>query len=435
MNAEVSVLLLFCLILLVSLVFGLPLVGALLAGLALFLAYGRRQGLGWRQLMGMAASGVWQARKILLIFFLIGSLSALWRCSGTIATLVCYCGALVRPSIFLLAAFVLNALVSYLTGTSFGTSATMGVICMTMGTAIGVPAAATGGAILSGAFFGDRCSPVSSSALLVADITKTDIYKNVRLMMRTAAVPLALTGVIYLLMGLLMPHEGELPDLQGMFSASYTIHPLTLLPALAIVVLSVMHVDVRIALTAGIVAALPVCMLMQHAAPAALMTYVIHGFEAADPQVGAILNGGGVLSMIKVASIVCISSAYSGIFRHTKILDGIRRSIEATAKRTSPFLAAMLTSIAAACISCNQSLSIMLTNQLCEQCQPDGQQRAIDIENTAVVIAPLIPWSIAGSVPLAAVGAPQISLLAAVYLYLIPLWQLIANRFHRRGRI
>ena len=428
MNAEVRVLLLFCVILLVSLLLGLPLVGALLAGLALFLAYGRRQGLGWRQLAGMAASGVWQARKILLIFFLIGTLSALWRCSGTIATLVCYCGTLVRPSIFLMAAFVLNSLVSYLTGTSFGTSATMGVICMTMGTALGVPAAATGGAILSGAFFGDRCSPVSSSALLVADITKTDIYRNVRLMMRTAAVPLALTCVIYLAMGLLMPHEGELPDLQGMFGAAFTIHLVTLLPAAAIVVLSVLHVDVRIALTAGIVTALPVCVVLQHAALSELLAYVIHGYAAADTGVGAILDGGGVLSMIRVASIVCISSAYSGIFRHTKILDGVRRGIEATARRTSPFMAAMLTSIAAACISCNQSLSIMLTNQLCEQCQPDKEQRAIDIENTAVVIAPLIPWSIAGSVPLAAVGAPQISLLAAVYLYLIPLWNLAANR-------
>lgn len=432
MSAEVWVLAAFCLVLLVSLLAGLPLVGALLVGLALFMGYGRYRRLKWRQLGEMALSGVWQARKILIIFVLIGTLSAVWRCSGTIASLVCYCGALVRPSVFLLAAFLLNAMVSYLTGTSFGTSATMGVICMTMGTALGVPGAATGGAILSGAFFGDRCSPVSSSALLVADVTGTDIYRNLRLMMRTGTVPLALSAAIYLAIGFLLPHTGALLELRSVFEAEFTIHPLTLLPAAIILVLSALRVDVRISLSAGIAAALPFCFFMQGMQLGDLPALVIDGFHARSEMVAGVLNGGGLLGMVKVASIVCISSAYSGIFRQTGLLDGIRGGIERVAARTTPFAAMLLTAIAGAAISCNQTLTIMLGNQLCERCQPDAQQRAIDLENTAVVVAPLIPWSIAGSVPLATIGAPLTSLLAACYLYLIPLWCLLRSLKKRK---
>ena len=428
MTAEAGVLLLFCTLLLASLLLGLPLVGALLAGLAIFMAYGRCRGISWRKLAGMAASGVWQARKILVIFVLIGALSAVWRCSGTIASLVCYCCTLVRPPVFLLAAFLLNSMVSFLTGTSFGTSATMGVICMTMGTAIGVPPAAAGGAILSGAFFGDRCSPVSSSALLVADVTGTDIYQNIRRMLRTGAVPLALTCVIYLTMGLLLPHAGAAPELRGVLGGEFVIHPVTLVPALLIAVLSALRVDVRITLAAGIAAALPVCLAVQHTPAGALAGLVVNGFAARSEAAGALMNGGGILSMGRVAAIVCISSAYSGVFRSTGLLDGLRRGIERLAARTSPFAAELVTSVLGAAVSCNQTLSIMLTNQLCERCQPDRQVRAIDLENSAVVVAPLIPWSIAGSVPLATIGAPQISLLLAVYLYLIPAWQLIAAR-------
>ena len=83
-------------------------------------------------------------------------------------------------------------------------------------------------------------------------------------------------------------------------------------------------------------------------------------------------------------------------------------------------------------ISCNQTLAIILTHQLGEYLEPDPQALAIDLENTAVVIAPLVPWSIAGAVPLAAVGAPAISIAAACYLYLIPLWNWFMSRKRRK---
>ena len=114
-----------------------------------------------------------------------------------------------NPSVMILMAFLLNALVSVLTGTAFGTAATMGVICMTMAKAMGCNEILAGGAILSGVFFGDRCSPVSTSALLVSELTHTNIFDNIRLMVRTAIVPLILTCAFYGVCGIRISGGGS----------------------------------------------------------------------------------------------------------------------------------------------------------------------------------------------------------------------------------
>jgi NhaC family Na+:H+ antiporter len=113
----------------------------------------------------MTWSGISTVKNILIVFLLIGMISAVWRASGTIPMIIYTAGGFIRPAAFLVITFLLNCLLSILTGTSFGTSATMGVICMSIGTAMGMNPVYMGGAILGGAFFGDRCSPMSTSAL------------------------------------------------------------------------------------------------------------------------------------------------------------------------------------------------------------------------------------------------------------------------------
>ena len=108
------------------------------------------------------------------------------------------------------------------------------VICAAIGTSMGVSPLLTGGAVLSGAFFGDRCSPVSTSALLVAAVTKTDIYDNIRRMVKTAFVPFLLACGIYAGIGLTLPREGSVMDLEALFSRSFRLHWTALIPAAAI---------------------------------------------------------------------------------------------------------------------------------------------------------------------------------------------------------
>ena len=132
--------------------------------------------------------------------------------------------------------------------------------------------------------------------------------------------------------------------------------------------------------------------------------------------------------MVKVGAIVCISSSYSGIFQETGILDGIQKMVIALADKTKPYLAVFVTAVLTGVVACNQTLSIILTDQLCSRTEADKEKFANYLEDSAVVIAPLIPWSIAGAVPLAAVGAPESSVLFAMFLYLLPLWDLLIKK-------
>ena len=142
---------LFCAALLFCVVLDISILYALAAGLALFLLYGRRRGYSWRELVLMSLDGVKTVKNILITFLLIGVLTGMWRAAGTIPVMVCYAAVLIRPSVFLLMSFLLNCAVSVLTGTAFGVSATMGVICCTVGEAMGVDIRLIGGTVLSGA--------------------------------------------------------------------------------------------------------------------------------------------------------------------------------------------------------------------------------------------------------------------------------------------
>lgn len=429
---ELLVLSLFCAGLLGCILLDLSILYALGAGLILFLLYGKSKGFSWAELVKMALSGVKTVKNILMTFVLIGMLTALWRDAGTIPVIVCYATRLIRPSIFLMMAFLLNCMVSFLTGTAFGTAATMGVISTSMGAAMGVNPVLLGGAVLGGAYFGDRCSPVSTSALLVSELTGTSIFGNMKNMVPTAVVPFVASCAIYLSAGLLSGHAGQVPDLSDLFAREFVLSWVALLPALVILVLSLFRVKVKIAMAVSILTALPISLLVQHTGAEQLPRLLVLGFRAADAEVAAMADGGGIISMVRVGAIVCLASSYSGIFKNTGLLDGAKQVVQALAKRFDPFTATLCTSVLANMIACNQTLGIMLTHQLCRDIQDDPQALALDLEDSAVVIAPLIPWSIAGAVSLSAAGAPMAGMAAACYLYLLPLWRLLLSLVRRK---
>ena len=425
---EVLTIGIFCALLIICIITGKSILYALLAGLIIFSLYGKKQGYSWRQISRMALQGVWKVKNILLTFILIGMLTALWRQAGTIPAIICYTVHLIKPSTFLLMTFLLNCLISVLTGTALGTAATIGVVCATMASALGIPSWMTGGAILSGVYFGDRCSPVSTSALLVAELTETGIYTNIKNMIKSALAPFTITCILYLTISIQLHGKTEMPDLGHAFGSEFRISWIALLPAAVILLLSVVQAGVKIAMIASIVTAIPVCIGLQNMAFTELPELLLNGFHSTDVTVAAMLNGGGITSMLKVGAIVCISSSYSGIFQATGILNGFQKMVCLLADRTKPYFAVLVTSILTSVMACNQTLAIMLTGQLCSRTEPDKLRFANNLEDSAVLIAPLVPWSIACAVPLTAAGAPGYSVLFAVFLYLLPLCDLVLKK-------
>lgn len=425
---EVLTIGIFCALLIICIITGKSILYALLAGLIIFSLYGKKQGYSWRQISRMALQGVWKVKNILLTFILIGMLTALWRQAGTIPAIICYTVHLIKPSTFLLMTFLLNCLISVLTGTALGTAATIGVVCATMASALGIPSWMTGGAILSGVYFGDRCSPVSTSALLVAELTETGIYTNIKNMIKSALAPFTITCILYLTVSIQLHGKTEMPDLGHAFGSEFRLSWIALLPAAVILLLSVVQAGVKIAMIASIVTAIPVCIGLQNMAFTELPELLLNGFHSTDVTVAAMLNGGGITSMLKVGAIVCISSSYSGIFQATGILNGFQKMVCLLADRTKPYFAVLVTSILTSVMACNQTLAIMLTGQLCSRTEPDKLRFANNLEDSAVIIAPLVPWSIACAVPLTAAGAPGYSVLFAVFLYLLPLCDLVLKK-------
>lgn len=285
---------------------------ALTVGLVLFLLYGRREGHTWTQLLRMCRDGIWRNRLIFLNFVFIGMLTASWRASGTIPFVVTAATGLIRPSIFLMMAFVLCSLISFLTGTAMGTAATMGVISMAMASAMDVSPVLTGGAVLSGCYFGDRMSSVSSSALLVSGLTETDIYDNIRNMARSCIVPFFISCLVYLALGLSAHHGSSVPDLRGLFSREFVLSPLCVLPAAVLLALAALKNNMRLTMGCSTLIAAVLTVVLQHMEPQELLPLLWRGYRTADPSLSAVLNGGGILSMRRIALIFTFVSAFSG---------------------------------------------------------------------------------------------------------------------------
>lgn len=434
---EITVLGIFAAALLLSAAFDVSVLYALIFGYFVFAGYALIKHNTVPEILKMSFNGVKTVKNVLIVFMLIGMLTALWRAAGTIPFLVVCTSGLVVPSAFILFIFLLNCFVSVLTGTSLGTAATSGVISMAMATAAGVNPVYAGGAILSGIYFGDRCSPMSTSALLVSELTGTDIFDNIKNMIRTSLVPFAAVCVIYLALG--MNGSGVSPDagLLTLLKQSFNLHWFAALPAGIVIILSLCRVNVKKTMMISILTAGIISIFLQGVKIPELFRFLFTGYRTGEPGLEAMMNGGGLLSMVRVSAIICISSSYSDIFEKTGILQGIKQRISRLGEKITPYGGQLATSLLASMAACNQTLGIILTYQLCKDMIRDRREMALYLENTAVIVAPLIPWSVACAAPMAAISASNVGacILFAFYIYLLPAWNLFRNRKRREEKV
>lgn len=424
---------LFIFSLLLCLLLGQSVIWALVFGLLLFIAYGLVKKHRPLEMLKMCLRGLKTISNIFIVLLIIGALTGLWRLSGTIPYIIYHATALIKPQVFILAAFLLNCAVSVLTGTAFGTAATMGVISMTMGAALGTSPLWTGGAILAGCFFGDRCSPMSTSALLVAELTGTTIFQNIPAMIKTSLLPFGVSCAVFLLAGFFGNAHGAAEDCVKLFAEHFKLSWLCALPAAVIILLSCFKVNVKITVTVSIVFSAAIAFFVQGAGWPEILSSALTGFKTSSAELSAMLSGGGASSMLSSVAIVSLTSCYSGIFEGTGLLNGSKSLISKLSKKTTAFAGVTGAALFTSLIGCNQALPIMLTHQLCSDGKSGDTRLATSLENTAVVIPPLIPWSIAGAIPLATAGAPAASILFACYLYLLPIWNLVLS-FYRKNK-
>ena len=420
---SIIVILLFSLSLIVCLLLKFSVVYALIIGYLIFISYGFMKGHNLIVLIKKSFEGVLTVKNILLVFILIGIITALWRASGTIAFIVYMGSKLISPSILILLTFLLCSILSVLIGTSLGTAATMGVICFSIGKAMGINPYYVGGAVLSGIYFGDRCSPMSTSALLITELTKTNLYTNIKLMIKTSIIPFIVTCLFYLFLGFKSKVSNISVDVTEIFKQNYNLNMLVIIPAILIVILSILKINVKKTMLISIVVSFIISMFIQKETVVSLIKYCIFGYNNSNQKLNLMMKGGGILSMVSVSLIVGISSSYSEIFKETRMLVSLKEYLKLFSKKTSNYFVIFLSSIVSGAIACNQSLGTILTNELCGELV-EKQKMAIILENTVILLVGLIPWNIAMGVPLKTIGVGFMSGFFAFYLYFLPLWNL-----------
>jgi NhaC family Na+:H+ antiporter len=415
----------------ICIVSGADLLYALLFGTLCFSVYAFYRGYRGRTLLSLLWEGVAKLKNVVLILFLISLITGLWRVCGTIPYIVYHAVSWIDPRHFALWTFLLCCLMSLLTGSALCTSSILGVILMLLARSSGADPLLTGGAAIAGSFFGDRCSPMSSSANLVCAVTGTKLYDNIRAMLRSGAVPFLLTIAVYLLIPARSPAAADTGQLSYLADAFVFRWPV-LLPVAAIILLSLLRVDVKIAMTVSLLLSILVGAAVQGLGAAALLRAAVFGYSGGAGM--ELLSGGGALSMVHVAAIVLLSSTYLGIFRATGLLDGFHGLIGRMASSLSPHSATVLASLPVAAVSSNQNLGIMLTEQLCASSFEKHGEAALAIEDSIVLTAALIPWNIAAAAPMALMGVGHGCLKYAFFLYTLPFVNGVSHTVRHRLR-
>lgn len=419
----------FIICIVASLTFNVTMLAPLSVGFVLFAVLAVKQGFTLKSVLNMALGSAKESFIVVGILLLIGCLTGLWRASGTVAYFVSLGVSIMPPKLFILAAFLLSAAMSFAIGTSFGVTATAGVIIMSIAHAGGISPVPVAAAVLSGVYVGDRGSPASSAANLVSVVTNTDMRKNIKLMFKSGAVPFILCCVAYSLISLLCPMRSLTTATVNDLAAEFSLSWLCLIPAILMIILPFCKIPVKWAMAIDIIVSFVLTMTTQSESFLFCLKAMVLGYEPKLSTLSAMLSGGGISSMLEVCGILILSGTYGGIFHDTGMLNGLTEKLISLKGKLGRFPVMVLLSVAVSAVFCNQTIGVMMVSQLSEGLygndDTERYAKMLDIEDSVIVIAGLVPWCIACSVPLAMLGVGTQAVPLAFYLWLIPLCTLI----------
>ena len=371
---------------------------------------------------------------IIIILILIGMLISSWLSSGVISSIIYYALKYINPNLFILCAFLITSLVSMLIGTSFGTVSAVGIPLVIIGKAAGINLGLLGGAIFSGAYFGDRTSPLSSSLLLLCNLTNLKLFDYVKKLVIDNIIPFILCIVFYLVFSLKYPLTSIDNRLSIELYKYYNVSILLLLPAIVLFLLSIFKVKITHSLPISILCAFILDILIQNTSVYNFLNCLIFGYTNNSDVLKNIIQGGGIISMLKTCYIIIISCCISGFFSGLNIFDSFKEKLkEKNLSQSSIFLVTVILGIINAAVGCSQTIAIILTLDIVKDLYKDqpNDELALDISNSAILTPALIPWCIAALVPSSLLKINIYSYIPfAFYLYIVPIIHFIRKKFN-----
>jgi NhaC family Na+:H+ antiporter len=392
---------------------------AILLGVLVAAIVGLRAGFSYKEIETGMLSGITNSLQAIVILAIIGILIGVWILSGVVPTLLFYGLKILHPSIFLPATLIICSITSLATGSSWGTSGTIGIALIGIGEGLGFPLPVVAGAVLSGAYFGDKMSPLSDTTNMAPAMVGTDLYTHIKHMFYTTGVSYAITLVIEIALGFF--YGGGQTDLENVnqilsgIQSQFTVNPLLLIPPLLVIALAFKKIPAVPGIVIGILAAGILGIIFQKNDFGGILSAAYGGYisNSGVEAVDNLLTKGGFSSMMYTISLVICAMMYGGIMEKTNQLRAVVNVILKKAQTTGSLITAtILTAIGCNLILCDQYMSIVMTGKMYAQSykdkglHPKNLSRAV--EDSATVTANLVPWNSGGAYQAATLGVPTI---------------------------
>lgn len=385
-------------------------------------------GFRWSRIQAALFKGVEDGLPAIGILLLVGITVGLWIAGGTIPTFLWYGLSWMTPKVLLPAACLLCSVASLATGTSFGTISTLGLALVGVGEASGIPAPLMAGAIVSGSYFGDKMSPLSDTTNVAPAVSGTTVYEHVGSMAYTTVPALAISVAGFYFLGIGAGGQVDSAAVQALKSglaANFRLGPVTLLPTLVVLGLSLRRIPPLPALAAGITASAATALTTQKTTFQTLAKTATNGFtgQTGNEVLDRLLTRGGLMSMLPTVLLILAATALGGVLRDTgtirRIVDGLLARVHSRGGLVLSVISSCYLTLIA---SGNQMLAIILPGQAFKDAFPKrGLHPKVlsrTLEDAGTLGAPLIPWSTAALFILGTLKVPA----SAYWKYALLCW-------------
>lgn len=387
-------------------------------------------------------SNIGDSSVSILILLLIGVMSSTWMISGVVPTLIYYGIQLMSPSLFLPCACIISALISLMTGTSWTTIATIGIALLGIGNALSIPEAFTAGAIISGAYFGDKMSPMSDTTVLASSVSGADLFKHIRYMMYTTVPSIAITLVLYLIMGLWYGGERVEPSIYLLgLQKGFNISLWTLLVPVFTGILIWKKVPSFITLVLSSLAAILCAIILQTDAIVAIadakettfsslfvglfkLCYTSTQIDTGYEVVNSLVSTRGMAGMLDTVWLIVCAMCFGSCMVASNMLKSLTHVLLKSIRNTFSLVTSTVTSgILLNLVMGDQFLSIIMNASIFKEEYAERGYRpellSRSTEDSSTVTSVLVPWTACGMTQSTVLGIPTVVYLPFCFFNII----------------
>lgn len=389
-----------------------------------------RAGYKWNDIQDGIIDGIKMSMQAILILMIVGMLIGVWILAGVVPTMIYYGLKILSPGIFLVATCLICAIVSLATGSSWTTAGTVGVALIGVGMGLGMPMPMVAGAIISGAYFGDKMSPLSDTTNLAPAMAGADLFDHVKHMIKTTGPSLVIALILYGIIG--ARYAGKELDIAGInqllegLADQFAINPLLFIPPLVVILMVVFKVPAIPGLIGGVVLGSIFAAIFQGAGMGAIIEASHYGFvsETGIAEIDELLTRGGLDSMMWTVSLIMIAMSFGGVLEKTGMLNALLEKVLKVVKSTgSLVLATVLSCFFINLTSGDQYMSLVVPGRMFKDAyaerglHPKNLSRVL--EDAGTLSSPLIPWNTCGAFMLSTLAIHPFAYLPYAFLNLI----------------